>query len=53
MRPGGVIFFSTNFSKFQLALDLIRASSVKDISKATTAFDFQGRGIRFCYRIVK
>ena len=53
MRPGGVLYFSTNFRKFQLALDLIRASSIKDISKATSAFDFQGKGIRFCYRIVK
>jgi 23S rRNA (cytosine1962-C5)-methyltransferase len=53
MKSGGTLYFSTNFRKFQLDLNVIRASSVKDISKATLSFDFQARGGRFCYRLVK
>lgn len=53
MRVGGVLYFSTNFRKFQLEEDKIVAASVKDITKVTTPFDFQGKLFRYCYRIVK
>jgi len=53
MKPGGTLYFSTNYRKFQLAADEIMASSVKDITNATTPFDFQGKLFRYCYRIVK
>ena len=53
MRVGGVLYFSTNFRKFQLEEDKIVAASVKDITRATTPFDFQGKLFRWCYRIVK
>jgi 23S rRNA (cytosine1962-C5)-methyltransferase len=53
MRAGGVLYFSTNFRKFQLETGKIVAASVKDITKATTPFDFQGKLFRWCYRIVK
>jgi 23S rRNA (cytosine1962-C5)-methyltransferase len=53
MRPGGILYFSTNFRKFQLETDKIAAASVKDITKATTPFDFQGKLFRWCYRIIK
>ena len=53
MRVGGVLYFSTNFRKFQLEEDKIVAASVKDITKVTTPFDFQGKLFRWCYRIVK
>ena len=53
MKTGGVLYFSTNFRKFQIDAEKILASSVKDITGATTPFDFQGRLYRFCYRIVK
>jgi 23S rRNA (cytosine1962-C5)-methyltransferase len=53
MKPGGVLYFSNNFRNFQLETDKIRAASIKDITKATTPFDFQGKLFRWCYRIVK
>ena len=53
MTPGGTLYFSTNFRKFQLEADKITAASIKDVTKATTPFDFQGKLFRWCYRIVK
>ncbi len=50
---GGIIYFSTNFSKFVLEKEQIKASAIKDITKATTSFDFEGKLKRWCYRIVK
>jgi len=52
MRPGGTLYFSTNFRKFQLEADKISATSIKDITKATTPFDFQGKLFRWCYKIM-
>jgi len=49
----GIIYFSTNFSKFTIHADQIKASEIKDITKATTPFDFEGKLRRWCYRIVK
>jgi 23S rRNA (cytosine1962-C5)-methyltransferase len=53
MKPGGILYFSTNFRKFQLETEKILAGSVKDITKATTPFDFQGKLFRWCYKIRK
>ena len=53
LQPGGVLYFSTNFRKFILDKKQIMASAIKDITKATTPFDFQGKDIRFCYSIRK
>ncbi|HLX90951.1 MAG TPA: class I SAM-dependent methyltransferase [Puia sp.] len=53
MKPGASLFFSTNFKKFVLNTVGIRASKISDITKATTAFDFQNKFSRFCYRIQK
>jgi 23S rRNA (cytosine1962-C5)-methyltransferase len=52
MTSGGTPYFSTNFRKFQLETDKITATSIKDITKATTPFDFQGKLFRWCYKIV-
>src|SRR3984957_12243841 len=52
MSRGGVLYFSTNFRKFQLETEKIMAASVKDITNATTPFDFQGKLFRYCYRII-
>ena len=49
----GIIYFSTNFTRFVLEADQINASSIKDITKATTPFDFEGKLKRWCYRITK
>ena len=53
LKDGGVLFFSTNFRKFRLEADKLNASSIKDITKATTPFDFAGKLFRWCYRIGK
>ncbi len=50
---GAIVYFSTNFSKFVMENELIHASDIKDITKATTPFDFEGKLKRWCYRIVK
>lgn len=53
LKPGGVLYFSTNFRRFILDQENIKADSVKDITKATTPFDFEGKLFRCCYRIIK
>jgi 23S rRNA (cytosine1962-C5)-methyltransferase len=53
MSEGGMLYFSTNYRKFELDASSIAASSIKDITKATTPFDFQGKLFRWCYLIRK
>jgi 23S rRNA (cytosine1962-C5)-methyltransferase len=53
LSPEGVLYFSTNFTKFMLDQSLQESCIVKDITKATTSFDFAGRANRFCFRIQK
>jgi 23S rRNA (cytosine1962-C5)-methyltransferase len=53
LNDGGILFFSTNFTKFVLDEKKIDAVSIKDITKATTPFDFTGKLKRYCYRILK
>ena len=53
LRPGGVLYFSTNSKKFNLDVANIKAGSVKDITRATTPFDFEGRLFRWCFYITK
>lgn len=52
-RPGGIVYFSTNSRKFELDADQIHASSIKDITRATTPFDFEGKLLRWCYKLEK
>lgn len=53
MKPGGTLYFSTNYTKFQLANDQLQASVVTNITKATTPFDFEGKLRRSCFKIIK
>jgi 23S rRNA (cytosine1962-C5)-methyltransferase len=53
MKPGAVLYFSTNFTKFQLNTAAIKAASVTDITKATTPFDFEGKLRRWCYKMIR
>jgi 23S rRNA (cytosine1962-C5)-methyltransferase len=53
LSANGVIYFSTNYSKFALDEANIKASSIKNITKQTTPFDFEGKLKRFCFRIDK
>lgn len=49
----GLVYFSTNFSKFKMEKEQINASDIKDITKATTPFDFEGKLKRACFKLVK
>jgi len=53
LKPGGKIYFSTNYKKFVLDKASIVSSLIKDITKQTTSFDFEGRINRVCYLIEK
>jgi 23S rRNA (cytosine1962-C5)-methyltransferase len=53
LNPGGILYFSTNFRRFTLDTEKITASSVKDITKATTPFDFEGKLFRWCFQLMK
>ncbi len=51
LSPDGVIYFSTNYRKFELDRERIHTPSIRDITSATTPFDFQGKLFRWCYRL--
>ena len=53
LNPGGKIYFSTNYKRFILDSNAIRSILIKDITKQTTPFDFEGRINRVCYLIQK
>lgn len=53
LSVGGILYFSTNFTKFVLNAVAIQSNNIKDITKATTPFDFEGKLKRWCYRIEK
>lgn len=53
MKAGGTLYFSTNYRKFILEKEKISASQIKDITKMTTPFDFEGRLFRCCYAVYK
>ncbi|HUC82988.1 MAG TPA: class I SAM-dependent methyltransferase [Flavisolibacter sp.] len=53
LAPGGLLYFSTNYTKFQLRLGQLHATQIKDITKATTPFDFAGKLKRQCFVLTK
>jgi len=53
MKTNGILYFSTNFSRFVLDTDNIKASQIKDITGHTTPFDFQRRLFRYCFKMIK
>lgn len=53
MTPGGELYFSTNYTKFMLDQARIKAAEIKDITKATTPFDFTGKLRRWCFFMKK
>jgi 23S rRNA (cytosine1962-C5)-methyltransferase len=52
-KKEGLLYFSTNFKKFILEKEKINSTAVKDITKATTPFDFEGKLFRQCFVIEK
>ncbi len=53
LKPGGVLYFSTNARRFELHAEEINASVIKDITNATTPFDYEGKLLRWCWRMIK
>jgi 23S rRNA (cytosine1962-C5)-methyltransferase len=53
LSKDGQIYFSTNYTQFQLEEDKIKSSQIKDITRATTPFDFAGKLKRQCFVIGK
>lgn len=51
LNPGSVLYFSTNYTKFQLDKEHIQSSLIEDITQATTPFDFSGKLKRYCFKI--
>ena len=53
LKAGGSLYFSTNFKKFALDKEKIKAASITDITRPTTPFDFEGKLFRWCYLITR
>jgi 23S rRNA (cytosine1962-C5)-methyltransferase len=53
MTRGGVMYFSNNYTKFEIDAAAIAAQSIKDITGATTPFDYEKKLKRACFRMVK
>lgn len=53
LKEDGIIYFSTNYSKFKLYDNKLEASSYKDITNQTKDFDFERKLNRYCYIIKK
>jgi 23S rRNA (cytosine1962-C5)-methyltransferase len=53
LQPGGQIIFSTNNRKFRLFDHHIDTTDIRDITRQTTGFDFEGRLERQCYQLGK
>lgn len=53
LNADGVLFFSTNYSKFEIDAGNITATKIKDITRQTTPFDFAGKLKRQCFQITK
>ncbi|MBN8860649.1 MAG: class I SAM-dependent methyltransferase [Sphingobacteriales bacterium] len=53
LSPGGILYFSTNFSRFLLEKEKLRFDNIKDVTNVTTPFDFAGKLKRYCWKMVK
>jgi len=54
LNDDGFIFFSTNFRKFKLNETLLNSNNIKDVTKNTSAFDFDDSPfLRYSYEIRK
>ncbi|MFN8319388.1 MAG: class I SAM-dependent methyltransferase [Saprospiraceae bacterium] len=53
LKVDGKLYFSTNFSKFKLRSEELLDYRIKDLTRATTPFDFEGKLERKCYLIQK
>ncbi len=49
LKPGGALYFSTNNRKFRLYDLHIDTQDIKDLTRQTTGFDFEGKLDRQCF----
>lgn len=52
-RPGGVIYFSTNYRAFKLDTEAIKGVEIEEISQRTIPQDFRNKKIHRCFRMLK
>ena len=53
LSPGGSLYFSNNYTRFKMDTDALSGCAIKDITRATTPFDFEGRLKRPCFLLQK
>lgn len=53
LEKEGELFFSTNYTKFQLNRELLNCTYLEDISLSTIPPDFRNKKIHYCFRIKK
>lgn len=51
IRPGGLIFFSSNFRRFKLDEENLGDFSIREISKQTVPEDFRNKRIHRCWQL--
>jgi 23S rRNA (cytosine1962-C5)-methyltransferase len=51
LTSGGLLVFSTNNRRFRLYDDHIDTNRIRDITRQTTGFDFEGKLNRMCYEL--
>ena len=49
--PGGTVWFSTNYRRFKIWEEEIRAARIQDVSKQTVPEDFRNKKIHQCFRL--
>lgn len=50
-RPGGVIYFSTNYRSFKLDAEAIKGVEIEEISQRTVPQDFRNKKIHRCFKM--
>ena len=51
MKPGGIIYFSTNFRRFKLDEQVLSESRFREISDRTVPEDFANKRTHRCWRM--
>jgi 23S rRNA (cytosine1962-C5)-methyltransferase len=52
LRPEGTLWFSTNNRRFRLFDEHLATDRIRDITRQTTGFDFEGKLQRLCYELL-
>lgn len=53
LKPGGTLYFSTNFRKFKLDPEIEKTASVKNITGKTVPEDYRDKRIHHCFLLQK